>query len=165
MVLRPPRISALLLALRLILGGLALLIPRGEERLVARATSKLSAEPLRDCLASKLGLTFTGDARALHASAFGLRVVLTDNLGPRADMTASWLAQMGCEVLVLDWPADIALETGADAALPPRGPERRYKRPYERTDNAAAAKQADLDWEFGLVEQLRRDGTCGFYVI
>jgi len=25
--------------------------------------------------------------------------------------------------------------------------------------------QAYLDWEFGLVEQLARDGTHGFYVI
>jgi hypothetical protein len=79
MVLRPPLILALLLALLLILGGLALLIPRGGERLVARASSKLSAAPLRDCLATKLGLTFSGDPRALHASAYGLRVVLTDN--------------------------------------------------------------------------------------
>jgi rhodanese-related sulfurtransferase len=40
-----------------------------------------------------------------------------------------------------------------------------YKRPYEGTDNAAEAMQAYLDWEFGLVEQLARDGTHGFYVI
>jgi len=79
MVLRPSVLLALLLALLLILGGITLLIPRGGEALVARATSKLAAEPLRDCLATKLGLTFTGDKRALHASAFGLRVVLTDN--------------------------------------------------------------------------------------
>ncbi len=40
-----------------------------------------------------------------------------------------------------------------------------YKRPYEGTDNAEAAMQAYLDWEFGLVEQLRRDGTHGFRVL
>ena len=39
-----------------------------------------------------------------------------------------------------------------------------YKRPYEGTDNAAAAMQAYLDWEFGLVAQLERDGTHGFVV-
>ena len=39
-----------------------------------------------------------------------------------------------------------------------------YKRPYEGTDNAAVAMQAYLDWEFGLVEQLARDGTHGFHV-
>jgi rhodanese-related sulfurtransferase len=40
-----------------------------------------------------------------------------------------------------------------------------YKRPYEGTDSAAAAMQAYLDWEFGLVEQLARDGTHGFRVL
>jgi rhodanese-related sulfurtransferase len=40
-----------------------------------------------------------------------------------------------------------------------------YKRPYEGTDNAAAAMQAYLDWEYGLVAQLARDGTHGFFVI
>ncbi|HSD38587.1 MAG TPA: rhodanese-related sulfurtransferase [Rhodocyclaceae bacterium] len=41
----------------------------------------------------------------------------------------------------------------------------RYRRPYEGTDNAAEAMQAYLDWEYGLVEQLGRDGTHGFKVI
>ncbi|BEU99935.1 rhodanese-like domain-containing protein [Novosphingobium olei] len=95
----------------------------------------------------------------------GARIVLADDLGPRADMTASWLAQLGWEVFVVEWPQAVALETGGDGAPTPRGPEGRYKRPYEGTDNAAAAMQAYLDWEFGLVEQLRRDGTHGFYVI
>lgn len=40
-----------------------------------------------------------------------------------------------------------------------------YRRPYEGTDNAPAAMQAYLDWEFGLVNQLARDGSHGFYVI
>jgi rhodanese-related sulfurtransferase len=40
-----------------------------------------------------------------------------------------------------------------------------YKRPYEGTDNASVAMQAYLDWEFGLVEQLARDGTHGFRVL
>jgi rhodanese-related sulfurtransferase len=100
-----------------------------------------------------------------NAPVRGARIVLSDDMGPRADMTASWLAQLGWDVLVLDWPAHVALETGPDGAPPPRGPEGRYKRPYEGTDNAAAAMQAYLDWEFGLVEQLRRDGTHGFTVI
>ena len=100
-----------------------------------------------------------------NAAVRGARIVLSDDLGPRADMTASWLAQLGWEVLVLDWPDHIALETGSDGAPPPRGPEGRYKRPYEGTDNAAAAMQAYLDWEYGLVEQLRRDGTHGFFTI
>jgi predicted metal-dependent enzyme (double-stranded beta helix superfamily)/rhodanese-related sulfurtransferase len=41
----------------------------------------------------------------------------------------------------------------------------RYRRPYEGTSNAHAAMQAYLDWEFGLVEQLKRDGTHHFAVI
>jgi rhodanese-related sulfurtransferase len=91
------------------------------------------------------------------------RIVLADDLGPRADMTASWLAQLGWEVYVLEGGAHT--ETGLDAAPAPRGAEGRYKRPYEGTDNAAAAMQAYLDWEYGLVAQLERDGTHGFFVI
>lgn len=41
----------------------------------------------------------------------------------------------------------------------------RYRRPYEGTSNAHAAMQAYLDWEFGLVAQLKRDGTHHFQVI
>jgi len=41
----------------------------------------------------------------------------------------------------------------------------RYRRPYEVTDNPALAMQAYLDWESGLVEQLKRDGTHHFKVI
>ena len=40
-----------------------------------------------------------------------------------------------------------------------------YKRPYEGTDNAEAAMQAYLDWEFGLVAQLERDATHHFTVV
>jgi rhodanese-related sulfurtransferase len=41
----------------------------------------------------------------------------------------------------------------------------RYRRPYEGTDNPVEAMQGYLDWEFGLVDQLARDGTHGFRVI
>jgi predicted metal-dependent enzyme (double-stranded beta helix superfamily)/rhodanese-related sulfurtransferase len=41
----------------------------------------------------------------------------------------------------------------------------RYKRPYEGTQNSQQAMQAYLDWEFGLVEQLNKDGTHGFKVV
>lgn len=41
----------------------------------------------------------------------------------------------------------------------------RYRRPYEGTDNPREAMQAYLDWEYGLVEQLGRDGTHGFTVL
>lgn len=207
----------------------------------------------------------------------GARIVLADDLGPRADMTASWLAQMGWEAYVLEGGFDGALETGPwRAAVPARPgaplicaralkdqidvdgaividfaaspvfrkghipgarfairsylaaargaiapgraivltspdgvladfaaadarralraeirvlaggtaawrdagfdletglgnplspPEDVYRRPYEGTDSPAAAMQAYLDWEFGLVAQLARDGTHGFVVI
>lgn len=95
----------------------------------------------------------------------GARIVLADDLGSRADMTASWLAQLGWDVLVLDGAAPGELAKGGDGAPEPRGPEGRYKRPYEGTDNAQAAMQAYLDWECGLVDQLSRDGTHGFFVI
>jgi hypothetical protein len=110
----------------------------------------------------------------------GARIVLTDDDGVRANMTASWLAQMGWEVWVLDDPAGaeplmanlgpqawIAAEPQLDEAQKQRAaaPAGRYRRPYEGTDNPRAAMQAYLDWEYGLVAQLARDGTHGFRVI
>jgi len=95
----------------------------------------------------------------------GACIVLTDNRSVRADMTASWLAQMAWQVYVLDGGYDGALEAGPPAALPKPDPSHRYRRPYEGTDVAEAAMQAYLDWEYGLVEQLRRDATHGFVVI
>lgn len=101
-----------------------------------------------------------------NAPVRGARIVVADHPGPRADMTASWLAQLGWDVHVIDvdWSA-VVLERGPDRAPGLRGPEGRYKRPYEGTDNKAAAMQAYLDWEYGLVAQLERDGTHGFFVI
>jgi rhodanese-related sulfurtransferase len=214
----------------------------------------------------------------MFAPVRGARIVLADDLGPRADMTASWLAQMGWEALVLDGGFDGPPEAGpwrpsrppvsgaptitaaalalgferdqfgvidlspspahrrahvpgawfairsrlesALKSLPPdrpivltaldpalagfaardlartdptrqvrvlagglaawiaeghpvetglvrpaSEPEDVYRRPYEGADHAATAKQAYLDWEAGLVEQLARDGTHGFFVV
>ena len=205
----------------------------------------------------------------------GARIVLADDQGVRADMTASWLAQMGWDVMVLDGGFDGPLDKGIRAPERPAAPavetvtvgdvgalidagavvvdlaanpvfkrghipgawfairaqlmdalkrlpqadsyiltspdgvlarfaapelaalsgkavrvlqggtaawtgaglsleagERFanepvdvYRRPYEGTDNAAEAMQAYLDWEYGLIAQLARDGTHGFYVI
>jgi rhodanese-related sulfurtransferase len=67
------------------------------------------------------------------------------------DGTASWIK------------AGLALETGESQLASPRID--RYRRPYEGTDAPRQAMQAYLDWEFGLVEQLARDGTHGFHVI
>ncbi len=208
----------------------------------------------------------------------GARIVLYDDTGVRAGMTASWLAQMGWEVFVLDGlPASALTRTGSEPAVLPPPPEARtltpaalaerlrlpttvlldlgpspayreghipgaafairsrlaaalaglgpaaeivltspdgllaryaadevevlavrkplvleggteawtragrpleagdgrgvtpfedvYRRPYEGTDNPVDAMQAYLDWEFGLVAQLERDGSHGFFVI
>jgi rhodanese-related sulfurtransferase len=95
----------------------------------------------------------------------GARILLTDDRGIRADMTASWLAQMGWETYVLEGGYDRALEVGPPVDLPRPDPSHRYRRPYEGTDVDTGAMQAYLDWEFGLVEQLRRDATHGFFVI
>ena len=213
----------------------------------------------------------------VYAPVRGARIVVFDHLSVRADMTASWLAQLGWEAYVLDAPisacteagpwrprlpdlpsaptitaANLALRIEADDVtvvdfatsrehrrghvpgawfairarlrealdplpegrtlvfLSPDGslaqlaaadaaaltsatvlvlsggtkewietgrplepellrmaspPEDVYRRPYEGTEHSQAAMQAYLDWEFGLVEQLRRDGTHGFFVI
>ena len=73
------------------------------------------------------------------------------------------------EVLVLEggnaaWvKAGLELEKGpSNLASPPLD---RYKRPYEGTNVDPAAMQAYLDWEFGLVEQLGKDGTHHFWVL
>jgi rhodanese-related sulfurtransferase len=95
----------------------------------------------------------------------GARIVLTDHMGVRADMTASWLAQMGWETYVLDGGYDRALEIKPPLLWPKPDPAHRYRRPYEGTDIDTGAMQAYLDWEYGLVEQLQRDATHGFFVI
>jgi rhodanese-related sulfurtransferase len=95
----------------------------------------------------------------------GARILLTDDRSVRADMTASWLAQMGWETYVLEGGYDGALEVAPPEVLPKPDPAHRYRRPYEGTDVDRAAMQAYLDWEYGLVEQLRHDATHGFFVI
>ena len=67
------------------------------------------------------------------------------------DGTAAWIA------------AQLPLEHGETRLASPRID--RYRRPYEGTDSPREAMQAYLDWEYGLVDQLARDGTHGFYVI
>jgi len=101
----------------------------------------------------------------MAAAVRGARILLTDNRSVRADMTASWLAQMGWEVYVLDGGYDGALEAGPPKILPKPDPSHRYRRPYEGTDVNPGAMQAYLDWECGLVDQLRRDASHGFFVI
>jgi len=73
------------------------------------------------------------------------------------------------KVLVLEggnsgWAgAGLEMEKGPSHLASP--PLDRYKRPYEGTGVNTAAMQAYLDWEFGLVEQLGKDGTHHFWVL
>jgi rhodanese-related sulfurtransferase len=55
------------------------------------------------------------------------------------------------------------LECGQGEMLSP--PLDVYRRPYEGTGIDPAVMRAYLDWEYGLVEQLGRDGTHGFWVL
>jgi len=59
--------------------------------------------------------------------------------------------------------AGFPTETGESHLASPRID--RYRRPYEGTEASHEAMQAYLDWEYGLVDQLARDGTHGFHVI
>lgn len=107
---------------------------------------------------------------ALDQLPAGKPVVLTSPDGLLAALAAEEFAELsGQTPHVLDggtaaWvAAGLALESGLQRAASP--PVDVYKRPYEGTDHAHAAMQAYLDWEFGLVEQLERDGSHGFFVI
>ncbi|MDR2688948.1 MAG: rhodanese homology domain-containing protein [Azoarcus sp.] len=81
---------------------------------------------------------------------------------------ADFAREVDGEIVVLDggthaWQAaGLPLEQDTRLASDPID---RYRRPYEGTDNSPAAMQAYLDWEFGLVEQLQRDGTHHFKVL
>jgi rhodanese-related sulfurtransferase len=98
------------------------------------------------------------------------RLVLTCGSGLLARFAARDIETLSTsEVWVLEggtaaWrAAGRPIESGESRLLSPRID--RYRRPYEGTDNAAAAMQAYLDWEFGLVDQLARDGTHQFRVL
>lgn len=99
-----------------------------------------------------------------------LRYVLTCDSSLLARYAANELAHLtGAEVVVvqggtLAWiEAGFPLEYGGSRLASPRID--RYRRPYEGTDNPREAMQGYLDWEFGLVDQLGRDGTHHFQVI
>jgi rhodanese-related sulfurtransferase len=98
------------------------------------------------------------------------RIVLTCETGLLASFAASDFAALTrAEIFVLGggtaaWKnAGFKLEAGEGRPASP--PTDRYRRPYEGTGNAREAMQAYLDWEFGLVAQLARDGTHHFRVI
>jgi rhodanese-related sulfurtransferase len=106
----------------------------------------------------------TLDASKLPVAA---RYVLTSEDGLLAQLVAPELAAcIPGEVYVLSggtrsWEhAGLEMEHGeANLASPPID---RYDRPYEGTDAPREAMQAYLDWEFGLIAQLKRDGTHHF---
>ena len=109
-------------------------------------------------------------AEALARIPEGPQLVLTSPDGVLARLAAPEVeAITDRQAMVLDggtaaWiAAGLPLERGEGHAASPF--EDVYRRPYEGADHAAAAKQAYLDWEYGLVEQLARDGTHGFFVI
>ncbi|MDR5733535.1 rhodanese-like domain-containing protein [Caballeronia sp. LZ025] len=91
----------------------------------------------------------------------------TNALAPYA--AADVAALTGKQVHVLEggtsaWVrAGLSTEGGESGMVSPRID--RYRRPYEGVNNAREAMQAYLEWEYGLVAQLERDGTCGFFVI
>ncbi len=108
---------------------------------------------------------------ALAALPASRRLVVTCANGDRAGWAADDLRALradarGGDVFVLQGGTDAWLAAGLPAE---RGEQRlasprldRYRRPYEGVDVPASAMQAYLDWEFGLVAQLERDGTHFF---
>jgi rhodanese-related sulfurtransferase len=109
-------------------------------------------------------------AQALQSIPKASHYVLTCGSSLLARYAAVDVARItGATVQVLEggtlaWIAQgLPLEQGETRLASPRID--RYRRPYEGTDSPREAMQAYLDWEFGLVEQLGRDGTHGFRVI
>lgn len=97
------------------------------------------------------------------------RYVLTCGSSLLARFAAADLRRLtDAEVAVLEggtqaWiAAGLPLESGETRLASERTD--RYRRPYEGTDNPREAMQGYLDWEFGLIAQLERDGTHGFRV-
>ncbi|MDR7376390.1 rhodanese-related sulfurtransferase [Rhodoferax ferrireducens] len=115
-------------------------------------------------------LSRAGLAQALALIPKAKRYVLTCGSSLLARYAVVELERLtGAEVFVLKggtiaWiAAGLPLEHGETRLASPRTD--RYRRPYEGTDSPREAMQGYLDWEFGLVEQLGRDGTHGFRVI
>ncbi|WP_248960878.1 rhodanese homology domain-containing protein [Sphaerisporangium perillae] len=106
---------------------------------------------------------------ALGAIGPAARFVITSPTGVQAHFAAAYLRQLTpAPVFILDggtaaWRTAAPLES--DPARYAVDPTDRYRRPYEGTDNAKTAMEAYLAWEFGLVEQLKRDGTHHFRVV
>ncbi|SCU73385.1 Sulfurtransferase [Cupriavidus necator] len=134
-------------------------------------------------------LDFTTSAnyvkRHIPGAYFVIRAQLADEL-PRIPQPRRYVLTCGSSLLARFAAADLrrltdaqvfVLEGGTQAwiaaGLPLDSGETRlasertdrYRRPYEGTDNPREAMQGYLDWEFGLIAQLERDGTHGFRVV
>ena len=92
-----------------------------------------------------------GDGRLARLAAADFTRLTGRTAHALAGGTAAWVA------------AGAPLETGEANLLSLRID--RYRRPYEGTDAPREAMQGYLDWEFGLVAQLGRDGTHHFRVL
>ncbi|WP_321877039.1 rhodanese-related sulfurtransferase [Paraburkholderia bannensis] len=107
------------------------------------------------------------DLRALPDAKRYVAVCMTNALAPFAAPEIAALTGKPVEVLdggTAAWQrAGLSVESGDAQLASPRID--RYRRPYEGTDNAREAMNAYLEWEFGLVAQLGRDGTHGFFTV
>ncbi|PVX81290.1 rhodanese-related sulfurtransferase [Paraburkholderia unamae] len=107
------------------------------------------------------------DLRALPDAKRYVVTCMTNALAPFAAPEIAALTGKPVEVLeggTAAWQrAGLPVERGDAQLASPRID--RYRRPYEGTDNAREAMNAYLEWEYGLVAQLGRDGTHGFFVI
>ena len=92
-----------------------------------------------------------GDGRLARLAAADFQRLTGRTAHALAGGTAAWVA------------AGAPLEPGEANLLSLRID--RYRRPYEGTDAPREAMQGYLDWEFGLVAQLGRDGTHHFRVL
>lgn len=117
-----------------------------------------AAFALRSRLAADLaGWTHRGDVVLTspdgHAAAWAASEAATA-LGRKVRVLAGGTAAWVAAGLPMTAEAPLWLSPAIDV----------YKRPYEGTDNAAAAMQAYIDWELQLVAQLANDGISGFRV-
>ncbi|WP_428115546.1 rhodanese-like domain-containing protein [Candidatus Poriferisodalis sp.] len=96
----------------------------------------------------------------------GSRVVLADEDGIGATMSASWLIQMGWDAWVLKpgWLDSSELVSGGDEAAETARRSRQPALPYDPKDAevAKAAMQAYLDWEVALPDQYAGDDLAEF---
>jgi predicted metal-dependent enzyme (double-stranded beta helix superfamily)/rhodanese-related sulfurtransferase len=131
-----------------------------------------SAQFLKGHIHSAWWVLRTQLTESLKAAHKGYRYVLTcenGNVSRFAVADVQALVKPGVEVLWLEggnaaWlAAGGKLQTGDHQMAVARVD--RYRRPYEGTNNPVEAMQGYLDWEFGLVAQLARDGTHHFKVI